>query len=308
MKLLIVVNPVSGDIDKKQFLKEATKLCSSKLIEFSIFKTTGVDDEKNLKKAIREYNPDKVASAGGDGTTLLTAVCLKNTGIPMGIIPLGSANGMANDLIVNSDPLIALTDLIHSEKYLDLDLILINDKYFCIHIGDIGFNAKIIEDYSKDPRRGKITYLKYFIKAYYSKQTFEYEILANKEVFKGKAIMIGICNGRKYGTGVPLNKNGSPFDGKLELVLVNYATAKTLLRAGLSIFSDDYIDIHNAQVIECSEASIFLSEKKILQLDGEIIGKVDEIHAKVLKGAVRYISQSKTHHPENINKVIHQSA
>ncbi len=308
MKLLFVVNPVSGDIDKKQFLQEATKLCSNKLIEYRFFKTTGVDDKENLKKVIREYSPDKVASAGGDGTTLLTAVCLKNTGIPMGIIPLGSANGMANDLAVNRDPLIALADLIHSEKYLDLDLILINDKYFCIHIGDIGFNAKIIEDYSKDPRRGKITYLKYFIKAYYSKQTFEYEILANKKVYKGKAIMIGICNGRKYGTGVPLNKNGNPFDGKLEIVLVNYATAKTLLSAGLSIFNDDYIDIHNAQVIESNEVSIFLSEKKILQLDGEIIGKVDEIHAKVLKGAVRYISQNKTVLPINTKKEIKQNA
>ena len=292
MKLLFVVNPISGDIDKKSFLQEAKAICKKMNLTCETYNTSGINDEEDLKKQIAEVNPDKVVVAGGDGTVHLAALCLKNTGIPMGIIALGSANGMANDLNINSDPQIALKNIIQSEFYKDMDLLIINDNNYCIHIGDIGFNAKIVMDYSKDPKRGKLTYLKYFIKAYYSKEAFEYEIHANKQVYKGKSIMIGICNGRKYGTGVPLNKNGNLFDGKFELVIVNYANAGTLLRAGLSIFNEDYINIHNSEVISCNEALILLPEKKLLQLDGEIIGRVNEVHAKIAKGAVRYISQS----------------
>jgi diacylglycerol kinase family enzyme len=104
-----------------------------------------------------------------------------------------------------------------------------------------------------------------------------------------------------------LNKKGNPFDGKFELVIVNYANAATLLRAGLSIFNENLIDIHNAQVIECSEALILLPEKKLLQLDGEIIGKVDEVHAKILKAAIRYINQKDVHHPKDRKKELKAS-
>ena len=307
MKLLFVVNPISGDLDKKAFLNDAKRICDEHGIACSTFTTSGINDEVNLTQYIQEFEPDRVAASGGDGTTLLTATCLKNSSIPMGIIPLGSANGMANDLGVNSDPHAALLDLIYSEVFLDMDLILINENLFCIHIGDIGFNAKILANYAKDPKRGKLTYLKYFIKTYYSNEAFDYEIHANKKVYQGKSIMIGICNGRKYGTGVPLNKNGSPFDGKFELVIVNYANTAALLRAGLSIFNENYIDIHNAKVIECSEALILLPKKKLLQLDGEIIGKVDEVHAKILKGAIRYINQRGVQVPKDRKKELNPS-
>ena len=104
MKILFVVNPISGGVNKEPFLRNAKSICEKFGLDYRIFRTTGKDDENQLTAVLLNYLPDKVASIGGDGTTLFTAITLLNTPIPMGIIPLGSANGMATELFVNPEP------------------------------------------------------------------------------------------------------------------------------------------------------------------------------------------------------------
>ena len=290
MKLLLVVNPISGGVDKEPFLSEAKALLDKFKIEYHIFKTTGKNDEIELKKILDSFQPNKVASVGGDGTTLFTSIALLESGIPMGIIPLGSANGMAVELNVNPTPIYALNDMLLSQQIKDLDIILVNDEFYCLHIGDVGINAQIVDKYSKDSNRGMMTYAKYFTKEILANNFFEYRIETNGKTYSGKTLDMNFCNARKFGTGVALTKNGSPFDGKFEIVLVNDVSTVHLLRAGLSIVDEKYANDENSEMIECEEATIHFNEKQLLQLDGEVIGEVDTIHAKILKGGIKFIS------------------
>jgi len=50
MKILFVVNPISGGVNKAPFLNSAKKICGKYGIQYHIFKTTGKDDEKHLKE------------------------------------------------------------------------------------------------------------------------------------------------------------------------------------------------------------------------------------------------------------------
>lgn len=295
MKLLFVVNPISGGVDKEPFLTEAKALCKKYGVNYRIFKTTGKDDGSRLKEILQVYMPDKVASVGGDGTTLFTSIVLLNTNIPMGIIPLGSANGMAVELFVNLEPLEALRDIIMSDIIGELDMIKVNHKHYSIHIGDVGINAQIVEAYEKDKNRGMTTYAKYFIEELKDIKAFDIKIKANGEIIKEKGVMLGICNSRKYGTGVLLNIDGNPMDGMFELVVVKKINTHSLLKAGLSKFDEKFHDSQNGIVISTQKAEIFFNQKRLLQLDGEIIGKFDKINIEILKGAVKLIT-----HNENL--------
>jgi diacylglycerol kinase family enzyme len=135
MKLLFIVNPISGGVNKEPFLKNAQQLCSRYGIALTIFKTTGKNDKEQLQKILGKEQPDKVAAVGGDGTVLFAATSLLGTALPLGIIPKGSANGMAKELGVNVNAIEALKDLIMSEVYRSLDLLKINGKHFSMHIG-----------------------------------------------------------------------------------------------------------------------------------------------------------------------------
>ncbi|MBP93467.1 MAG: diacylglycerol kinase [Flavobacteriaceae bacterium] len=293
MKLLFIVNPISGGLDKDPFLKEAGKICFEYGVDYKIFKTTGKHDEIHLQKLLDAFQPDRVASIGGDGTTLFSAKVLIDTHIPLGIIPFGSANGLAMELSVNTNKKIALIDIITSELIGNLDMILVNNKYHAIHIGDVGVNAQIVEGYDSDENRGMITYAKYFIEQLQKSKPFSIEIEANNETIQTEGVMVAICNGRKYGTGVPVNIHGNPMDGKFEIVIISKMEVKSILKAGLSKFDETFFDSENSHIIKTEDAEIRFNKKRLLQLDGEVIGEFKDLQVKILPGAIKLITTSK---------------
>ncbi|MCF8713990.1 lipid kinase [Joostella atrarenae] len=290
MKLLFVVNPISGGVDKKPFLREAESLCNNYGIEYSIFKTTGVNDEEGVKKIIDEFQPNKVASVGGDGTTLFTAIALLETKIPMGIIPLGSANGMAVELFVNPKPIEALKNIIMSDVIGHLDMVKVNGEHYSIHIGDVGINAQIVEAYDKDENRGMVTYAKYFIDEVKKVDLIHVAINANGKSIDKSGIMVCICNSRKYGTGVPINLTGNPMDGKFEIVVVKKIDTNSIIKAGLSKFEEGFYDRENIEILSTDKAQLSFDKPRLLQLDGEVIGKYKDIEVEILSGGVNLIS------------------
>ncbi len=292
MKLLFVVNPISGGVDKEPFLKEAKLLCKKFNHQYKIFKTTGKNDLQNLTSILNKVQPDRVLSVGGDGTTLFTSIALLNTNYPMAIIPLGSANGMAVELFVNNDPIEALKEAILSEAIEGLDLVVVNNEHYSIHIGDVGINANIVEAYDKDPNRGMATYAKYFIQELEKSELFSYSITANNKTYKGNSLMVGICNSKKYGTGVPLNIHGNPMDGKFEIVVIENLNMTTLIKAGLSKFNEKFADSQNGISVSTQEAVISFEKPRMLQLDGEVIGKFKELNIKILPSAVNFITNN----------------
>lgn len=296
MKLLFVVNPISGGVDKESFIKKTESLCQKYGITYRIFKTTGDNDEEKLKLALKDFEPDKIASVGGDGTTLFTGIVLMNTDIPMGIIPLGSANGMATELYVNPNPDEALKDIIMSEITGGLDILVVNGEHYTMHIGDVGINARIVDAYSKDKKRGMNTYAKYFLEELKSLIPFKVTVKANGKTYEEKSLMLAICNSRKYGTGVPLNSVGNPMDGVFELVTVSNINTRSLIKSGLSKFDERHIDTESSSNIQTKKAKILFEEPMLLQLDGEIIGKFTELDVKIIPAAVKLITNKSNQH------------
>lgn len=292
MKLLFVVNPISGGVDKEPFLYNATRICDKFGINYEIFKTTGKNDLENLKVLLPKIKPNKVISVGGDGTTLFTSIALLNTGYPLGIIPLGSANGMATELFVNTDPIEAFKDILFSEVIAGVDMVVVNNKHYSIHIGDVGINASIVESYEKDENRGMATYAKYFLEELNDLKPFNFSITANGTTYNKSGLMVGICNSRKYGTGIPLNIEGNPMDGKFEIVVVEKINSTTLLKAGLSKFDESFYDSQNSSSISTTEAQINFDEPKLLQLDGEVIGTFSELKIEIVPSAVKFITHN----------------
>ena len=66
MKILLVVNPISGGVNKEPFLNSARAICKKYGIDYEVFKTTGENDLENLQLILPKIKPDKVLSVGGD--------------------------------------------------------------------------------------------------------------------------------------------------------------------------------------------------------------------------------------------------
>jgi len=91
MRVLLIHNPKAGDRkhSKKQLMASLTR-CGHQAFYQSI-------KERGWKKAFKKP-VDLVVAAGGDGTVHKTAWQLMGSGIPLAILPLGTANNLARSL------------------------------------------------------------------------------------------------------------------------------------------------------------------------------------------------------------------
>lgn len=290
MKLLLVINPVSGDTPKGELLNYARNRCRFWGVELAVFRTTGQNDVAQLRECIASEKPDRIGSVGGDGTFMLVVAASRTAPVPIGFVPMGSANGMAKELGVSLDPETALNDLIASRRIAQLDLLKVNGQHLCLHMGDVGLNAQMVAWYDEDSGRGMTAYGKHLLRSLTQTEDFEYHFEVDGKAYKGRAVMIGFGNGTKFGTGIPMNTVGNPFDGKFEITVLEEINADLLIRAGLSIINKTFPDESESKVVSCTAVNIHLQPEQMLQLDGEVIGTTSEVKIEIEPGAVPLIT------------------
>ena len=102
------------------------------------------------------FKPERVIVAGGDGTIKLVAEALEGVDVIFGIIPAGSANGLATDLNIPKKLEESLPIAFH-HAFMEMDMIVINGKK-SLHLSDLGLNAELIKNYENSAVHGKWGY------------------------------------------------------------------------------------------------------------------------------------------------------
>ena len=288
-KILFVINPVSGGIDKDETILRIHWLAVRESFDFKFRYTTGKNDDELLCQEIDWYQPNRVVACGGDGTVLLVARNLLHTDIPIGILPLGSANGLATELAIPDIIPEAIELAVTGKVVKSIDLLRFNEKYFGIHLGDIGVNALIVKNYTQSGDRRLMGYAKHLFRAFQDSERMQYTIKAAGEVYRKEGYMLAFANARKFGTGVYLSLNGSLSDGLFEICNFQEMQLEELINLGLTKFELFLDDEMYSDVISCREAEIEIDRKVDFQIDGEYIGKVDHLSISIIDSAVKLI-------------------
>src|SRR5687768_8162520 len=96
--IMAVINPISGGINKEDLEQKIAESAEKRGFKPHFMATGGEKDGKALARMVKTVSPARVLVFGGDGTVSMVARVLVETGIPLGIIPMGSGNGLAKDL------------------------------------------------------------------------------------------------------------------------------------------------------------------------------------------------------------------
>lgn len=276
--VLMVVNPISGDVDKSEII-QGTKFFSDALdMRLVILETTGVNDQQAIKEAYKRHNPERVLIAGGDGTIKIVAEALESENVIFGILPAGSANGLSVDLNFPSSLPEILKIAFHNDP-MEMDIIEIDGKK-CLHLSDLGLNAELVKNYEKSSTRGKLGYaLQTFTTLSDSKGPFEAKIKVNQKELTVTARIIILANSQKYGTGVTINPLGKMNDGKFEIVIIKNLD---LLVFGKIITGNMPLDSDDVMIISADKAIIETQEFVPFQIDGEFIGEQKKLEIAIL--------------------------
>ncbi len=274
-KILFVVNKTSGE-NNTDWQAGIESYFEEKDVVLDFYHLPDPVDCNSLDQYIKDAKASKVVAVGGDGTISLVAKSIKGTDMILGIVPAGSANGMAKELMIPAKLEEAL-EIIASGRQTGMDTILLNDEHLCLHLSDVGINAQLIKNFEDGDSRGKIGYFKVAWKTIVRRQVLEVTIKNDKQNFCRKAIMVVIANAGKYGTGAVINPNGEINDGLFEIVVVKRLTLWGFLKMMLSLgFDNKNIEIHQTR-----DVNILAKHRAHFQVDGEYIGKVDKIAATI---------------------------
>src|SRR6185436_16855038 len=103
LKILFVINPKSGAKTKTDFKTVISEYFQALPHSIDFFLLDDNDKIESLKSILDKTKPERIVAVGGDGTVTSVAKQVLKTDIAMGIIPAGSANGMARELNIPLD-------------------------------------------------------------------------------------------------------------------------------------------------------------------------------------------------------------
>lgn len=282
-KYILVLNPISGDIDKSEILLKVLAFAQEYAIEIIVYETSGEKDETAIKNLYDLHQPERILIAGGDGTIKMVGEALEKHDVIFGILPAGSANGLSVDLNLPAT-IEENLDVAFHNHFMEMDMVCINGKR-SIHLSDLGLNAELVKNYENSSVRGKLGYALQVVTTLTElNEPFSAKIEANNETIECVARMIVIANSQKYGTGVTINPDGKMDDGKFELIILKNLD---LLVFGQIITGNMPVNSEDVEIISTDKATITTTTPVSFQMDGEYIGEETKLDIRMLPGQMK---------------------
>ena len=238
-------------------------------------------------EAALEDGAELVLAWGGDGIVQRCIDVLAGTGVPLAILPAGTANLFASNLDVPPDLEKALDIGLHGDDR-ELDVGRVNGERFGVMAG-AGLDARMIQaaDGGLKDRFGRAAYVWTAAKELRS-EPFKARIEVNGDLwYKDSASCILVGNVGSLFAGVDVFENAQPDDGLLELGVSNAEGlgdwARTMAKTVIGAAETSPF----VQATKAKKVVIELSRKVPYELDGGERGATKRLKAKVEPGALK---------------------
>lgn len=249
------------------------------------------DPGRQMTEEARKANVDLVVAAGGDGTVRVVAAGLAGSGIPLGIVPQGTANLLARNLdIPLTDPEAVEIALGDTERSLDIVQIATDDNEpdrFAVMAG-IGLDAAIMSntDESLKAKIGSVAYVVAAVKQLSRRPRAVKVTVDDGKPLRRRAVITLVGNVGAIQGNVELLPGAEPDDGRLDVIVASPRRLRHWLAVGLRLITgkerpSDRIDnrVGHRVVVELDEPDDY-------QLDGDTLGQCRRLVAEIEPGAL----------------------
>ena len=289
------INPISGTKNKDALLKLIEEKTSKAAIPFQVLHTNASGDYAYLVEKIGREKITDIIVCGGDGTVNQVAGSLLNTNINIGIIPMGSGNGLALAAGIPTNPSKAL-DIIFKGKASYIDGFYINNSFSCMLCG-LGFDALVAHEFAVHPSRGLSTYVKLSLKNFFKAKFYPFVIEANGTTIQSDAFFISIANSNQFGNNFTIAPRASLNDGLLDIVIVNkmsklrlvYTILKQIRMGKVELTSGKKFHKRDIQYFQTKSLEIKNPLSAPLHIDGDPAVTENFFKIKIVENAFRLL-------------------
>jgi YegS/Rv2252/BmrU family lipid kinase len=285
MKVVAIINPVSGVVSKKRI-----PMLLSRVLPEGRFQTACVFSEYHghaheLAAQAVKGNADCVLAVGGDGTVNEVAKALIHTPATLGIVPMGSGNGLARDLAIPLDTRKAL-EVIVDGCMTKIDYCKANEHIFFCTCG-VGFDALVSERFAEEKRRGPLAYLKSVITEYLNYEPDSYEITIENEVLAKSAFLVTCANASQYGNNAFIAPHASMNDGMMDIVILLPFTPLDVGPLVVQLFTRQMEKNSKTEYYRAKKITLKKGKAGIMHLDGEPVQMGDRVTIEAFREGLR---------------------
>jgi diacylglycerol kinase (ATP) len=298
--IIYLINPISGTRGKHSLQELIRQRTQEKGIAYSILPTNIEGDYAFLLPFIQNAAVTDIIVCGGDGTVSSVAAALAGVDVRVGIIPMGSGNGLAFAAGIPKDVGKAL-EIVFAAKANPIDGFLINGIFSCMLCG-IGFDARVAEEFAEQPTRGLQTYIRVTMRNFFNARSypFRFHIPTGKgqeTFFHEEAYFISIANGNQFGNNFTIAPKASLSDGLLDIVVAKKTNRLRFLLSVIRQVLGGY-RVTPRPGAEGKEKILYFQTSTLvienpdgapLHIDGDPKASASEFHISVVPNAIQLI-------------------
>lgn len=253
--------------------------------------TEGPGHATALAREAVEDEAALVLAAGGDGTVNEVATALVSTDVPLGIVPVGSGNGLARTLRIPLRPEEALHAL-ETAIPRRMDVGRINGKLF-LNVAGVGFDAFVGWAFHKagrkGGRRGIVTYVRMSLQLLSLYKAPQVTLETQGERLTTSPFVMAFANGAQYGAEAVLNPGARLNDGRFEIVIVEDGPWLQILLAAPRLFLGGIERTPRYRRLVTQAAVLEARQPVEHHRDGEPEPEATRLEVSLLKKALRIL-------------------
>ncbi len=294
-KFIYFINPISGTRDKELLIKGITKKTAEQQIPFEILHTNAAGDYTYLATKISTEKITDIIVCGGDGSVNQVAASLLGIPVNIGIIPMGSGNGLAYAARIPKSINRAL-EVIFTGNASFIDSFYINKKFSCMLCG-LGFDAQVAHDFAKQSKRGLATYVKQSLKNFVTARPYKFELNIEGRSIHSDAFFISIANSNQFGNNFTIAPRASMQDGLLDIVVVNemsklrmiWTVLKQIRIGQVRLYEDKKYHRNDIHYFQTKKITINNPELAPLHIDGDPAETAPVFEIEVIENAFKLL-------------------
>jgi len=288
-KICFIINPISGTASKSRLPGLIKKMMPADLFEVEIIKTEYAGHATELTRKALDEGFDFIVAAGGDGTVNEVARTMVHSTAALGIIPLGSGNGLARDLGISMDMKKAIETII-AGNVITIDYCKADDHTFFCTCG-VGFDANVSERFSGEKKRGPISYVKSAITEYLNFRPDVYKItLDDGTTIEEKAFLVTCANASQYGNNAYIAPNANIRDGKMDVVMLAPLNPMDVGPITIQLFTRQLGNSNRVSHFRSEKVTIKRTKPGPMHIDGEPIHSGKEIVIQTIPAGLHVLA------------------
>jgi len=288
-KIKFIINPIAGFRRDKRFIIEHLQKLSSEF-EVDIEKTSCRGEAKTIAATAARQGFDTVVAVGGDGTVNETASGLVETETALGIIPLGSGNGLARSLGIPLNPEKAVRVACSGNRR-RIDAGRAAHRNFFVVAG-VGFDATVGKRFDSTHWRGPLSYFYLGIKELITYRPRQVRLSFDEQKIDLTPFLVTVANTCQYGNGAMIAPQALCDDGQLDICIVDESSKMIILRHLPNLFNGTIDRMPHIRYFRSKEIVIAGDSPLLFHVDGEPETVEGALRISVLPRALQVIVPS----------------